>query len=103
MVSLRLQQMWLKQSQALNTEIGSIKAGTAVFETKLTFEGDTDDAHETVLAITDTTADRTITILDASGTIVITSSTDTLTNKTIALGSNTISGSLSQFNSESFR
>ena len=87
---------------ALNTEIGSIKAGTAVFETKLTFEGDTDDAHETVLAITDT-ADRTITIPDASGTIVITSSTDTLTNKTIALGSNTISGSLSQFNSAFFQ
>ena len=84
---------------ALNTEISAIKAGTAVFETKLTFEGDTDDAHETVLAITDPTADRTITIPDASGTIVITSSTDTLTNKTIALGSNTISGSLSQFNS----
>ena len=84
---------------ALNTEIGSIKAGTAVFETKLTFEGDTDDAHETVLQITDPTADRTITIPDASGTNVITSSTDTLTNKTIALGSNTISGSLSQFNS----
>ena len=68
---------------ALNTEIGSIKAGTAVFETKLTFEGDTDDAHETVLAITDPTADRTITIPDASGTIEITSSTDTLTNKTL--------------------
>ena len=84
---------------ALNTESGSIKAGTAVFETKLTFEGDTDDAHETVLAITDPTADRTITIPDASGTIVITSSTDTLTNKTIALGSNTITGSTSQFNS----
>ena len=71
---------------ALNTEISAIKAGTAVFETKLTFEGDTDDAHETVLAITDPTADRTISIPDASGTIVITSSTDTLTNKTIALG-----------------
>ena len=67
---------------ALNTEISAIKAGTAVFETQLTFEGDTDDAHETVLAITDPTADRTITIPDASGTIVITSSTDTLTNKT---------------------
>ena len=68
---------------ALNTEIGSIKAGTAVFETKLTFEGDTDDAHETVLAITDPTADRTITIPDASGTIVTTSATQTLTNKTL--------------------
>jgi hypothetical protein len=84
---------------AMNTEVSAIKAGTAVFETQLTFEGDTDDAHETVLAITDPTADRTITIPDASGTIVITSSTDTLTNKTIALGSNTITGSTSQFNS----
>ena len=68
---------------ALNTEISAIKAGTAVFETKLTFEGDTDDAHETVLAITDPTADRTITIPDASGTIVTTSATQTLTNKTL--------------------
>ena len=84
---------------AMNTEVTAIKAGTAVFETKLTFEGDTADAHETILAITDPTADRTITIPDASGTIVITSSTDTLTNKTIALGSNTISGTTSQFNS----
>ena len=67
---------------ALNTEIGSIKAGTAVFETKLTFEGDTDDAHETILAISDPTADRTITIPDASGTIVTTTATQTLTNKT---------------------
>ena len=68
---------------ALNTEISAIKAGTAVFETKLTFEGDTDDAHETVLAISDPTADRTITIPDASGTIVTTSATQTLTNKTL--------------------
>ena len=68
---------------ALNTEISAIKAGTAVFETQLTFEGDTDDAHETVLAITDPTADRTITIPDASGTIVTTAATQTLTNKTL--------------------
>ena len=68
---------------ALNTEISAIKAGTAVFETQLTFEGDTDDAHETVLAIADPTADRTITIPDASGTIVTTAATQTLTNKTL--------------------
>jgi len=67
---------------AMNTEVTAIKAGTAVFETKLTFEGDTDDAHETILAITDPTADRTITIPDASGTIVTTTATQTLTNKT---------------------
>jgi hypothetical protein len=68
---------------AMNTEVSAIKAGTDVFETKLTFEGDTDDAHETILAITDPTADRTITIPDASGTIVTTTATQTLTNKTL--------------------
>ena len=66
----------------LNTEVTAIKAGTATFETKITFEGDTADAHETVLAITDPTADRTITFPDASGTIVTTAATQTLTNKT---------------------
>ena len=67
---------------AMNTEVSAIKAGTAVFETKLTFEGDTADAHETILAITDPTADRTITFPDASGTVVTTAATQTLTNKT---------------------
>ena len=62
---------------ALNTEIGSIKAGTAVFETKLTFEGDTDDAHETVLAITDPTADRTITLPNETGTLITSASAAT--------------------------
>ena len=37
----------------MNTEVTAIKNGTAVFETIITFEGDTADAHETVLAITD--------------------------------------------------
>ena len=68
---------------AMNTEVTVIKDGSAVFETKITFEGDTADAHETVLAIADPTADRTITIPDASGTIVTTAATQTLTNKTL--------------------
>tara|TARA_B100000424_G_scaffold95457_1_gene71780 strand:- start:357 stop:1277 length:921 start_codon:yes stop_codon:yes gene_type:complete len=68
---------------AMNTEVTAIKDGSAVFETKITFEGDTADAHETVLAIADPTADRTITIPDASGTIVTTAATQTLTNKTL--------------------
>ena len=68
---------------ALNSEITSIKAGTAVFETQLTFEGDTADAYETILAITDPTADRTITFPDATGTVVTTTATQTLTNKTL--------------------
>ena len=67
----------------MNTEVNAIKAGTAVFETKLTFEGDTDDAHETILQITDPTADRVITFPDATGTVVTTTATQTLTNKTL--------------------
>ena len=67
----------------MNTEVTAIKAGTAVFETKITFEGDTADGNETVLAITDPTADRTITFPDATGTVVTTTATQTLTNKTL--------------------
>ena len=67
----------------MNTEVTAIQAGTATFETKITFEGATDDAHETILAITDPTADRTITFPDATGTVVTTTATQTLTNKTL--------------------
>ena len=68
---------------AMNTEVTAIKNGTAVFETKITFEGATADAHETILAITDPTADRTITFPDASGTVATTTATETFTNKTL--------------------
>lgn len=37
----------------------------------LTFEGTTDDAFETTLAVTDPTADRTATLPDATGTVVL--------------------------------
>jgi len=67
----------------MNTEVTAIKAGTATFETKITFEGATDDGNETILAITDPTADRTITFPDATGTVVTTTATQTLTNKTL--------------------
>ena len=75
---------------AINTEIAALKAGTSVFETKLTFEGATDDAYETVLAITDPTADRTITFPNATGTVSLLTATETLTNKTLT--SPTITG-----------
>ena len=68
---------------AMNTEVTAIKNGTAVFETKITFEGATADDHETILAITDPTADRTITFPDASGTVATISATETFTNKTL--------------------
>ena len=41
----------------------------------ITFEGDTDDAHETRFTITDPTADRTITFPDATGTVVVSAAT----------------------------
>ncbi len=50
-----------------------VKDGTATFQTAagspLVFEGATADAHETTFAITDPTADRTITFPDASFTV----------------------------------
>ncbi|MDP2218544.1 MAG: hypothetical protein Q8J68_14800 [Methanolobus sp.] len=47
------------------------------------FEGATYDAHQTFLAITDPTADRTWTILNVSDTFVGLVASQTLTNKTL--------------------
>ena len=49
----------------------------------IVFEGATADAFETTLAVTDPTADRTVTIPDATTTLVGTDTTQTLTNKTL--------------------
>jgi hypothetical protein len=82
----------------MNTEVTGIKTGATTFESQITFEGATDDAYETTLAVTDPTADRTITFPDASGTVATTAATQTFTNKTIDLGNNTLTGSLAEFN-----
>ena len=68
---------------AMNTEIAALKAGTSVFETKIVFEGDTDDAYETTLVVTDPTADRTITLPNLTGTVSLLTATETLQNKTL--------------------
>jgi len=68
------------------------------FGSSITFEGATADSYETVLQVTDPTADRTITFQDATGTVVLRDSTDTLTNKSISLGSNTVTSTLAQLN-----
>jgi hypothetical protein len=75
------------------------------FGSSIVFEGSTADGNETTLQVTDPTGDRTITLPDASGTVALTSditvsasSTNTFSNKTIALGSNTVSGTISDFN-----
>jgi len=65
----------------------------------LVFEGATADAHETTWAFVDPTADRVITVPNATDTLIGKSTTDTLTNKTIDLDSNTLTGSMSEFNS----
>ena len=54
------------------------------------FEGATDDANETILAVTDPTADRTITFPDATGTVAL---TDNLTSY-LPLTGGTITGNI---------
>ena len=68
---------------AMNTEIAALKAGTSVFETKIVFEGATDDANETTLVVADPSADRTITLPNLTGTVSVLDATETLTNKTL--------------------
>ena len=79
-----------------------------IFSTNITFEGSTADSFETTLAITDPTADRTITLPNATDTLVGKATTDTLTNKTINSNANTLhidlddlgtfTGTLAEFN-----
>ncbi len=57
--------------------------GTQTVTGNLIFEGATDDGNETTLAITDPTADRTITVPDRSGTIITSGDTGTVTSTMI--------------------
>ena len=65
----------------------------------LVFEGATDDAYETTWAFVDPTADRIITVPNATDTLIGKATTDTLTNKSVDLDANTLTGSMSEFNS----
>jgi hypothetical protein len=77
----------------------SAPAAVGTFDTSIVFEGATADDYETTLAVTDPTADRTITLPNATGTVVLKDTTDTLTNKSISLTTNTITGTKAEFNS----
>ena len=57
------------------TELATFVAGIEIQGSNpvITFEGSTADAFETLLHITDPTADRTITLPDATGTVALTS------------------------------
>jgi len=62
---------------------GNLEIGTTG---SLSFEGATGDGFETTIAVTDPTADRTITLPDTTGTIVTTGDTGTVTSTMIADG-----------------
>jgi len=56
------------------------------------FEGATADAYETTLAVTDPTADRTITLPNVSGTVITTGNLSDITDIGVFTGSITIEG-----------
>jgi cytoskeletal protein CcmA (bactofilin family) len=72
--------------------------GTVSVPTSIEFEGSTADANETILTVTNPTADRTITLPDATGTVSLVTGSETLQNKTINLSNNTLTGTAAQFN-----
>jgi hypothetical protein len=66
----------------------------AVFnDGSVVFEGATANNFETTLAVTDPTADRTITLPDRTGTVITTGDTGTVTNTMLANSAITINGS----------
>lgn len=67
---------------ALDSTYSPTFAGLTINGSSITFEGATADAYETTLAVTDPTADRTLTLPNATDTLVGKATTDTFTNKT---------------------
>jgi len=63
-------------SATLSTNVGFTAAG-------IIFEGDSSNAHETTLGVTNPTKDNTITLPDSSGDVILTTAIQTLTNKTL--------------------
>jgi hypothetical protein len=60
--------------------------------TGLFFEGATDDNFETLLTVTDPTADRTITLPNVTGTVITTGNLSDITDIGVFTGSITIEG-----------
>jgi len=60
--------------------------GSQTIKANLVFEGSTDDNNETTLAITNPTADRTITLPDTTGTVVTTGDTGSVSSTMITDG-----------------
>ena len=62
----------LSIGQDVATSASVTFAGLTLNAGSMVFEGATADSHETTLAVTDPTADRTITLPDATGTVALT-------------------------------
>lgn len=60
-----------------NGVVNATVSSTPTFTTSITFEGATADDYETVLQVSDPTADRTITLPNSSGTVALTSDVPT--------------------------
>ena len=74
---------------AIGQDVASSSAPTFAGLTlngNIVFEGATADAFETTLAVTDPTADRTVTFPDVSGTVITTGDTGSVTSTMIADG-----------------
>lgn len=67
-------------SSATNGVTWSAPQAVGEFGSSITFEGSTANAFETVVQVTDPTADNTITLPDASGTVALTSDITSLQN-----------------------
>ena len=72
-----------KLALAGGTMTGNLNLGEDVV---LTFEGATDNAHETTLTVVDPTADRTLSLPNATGTLVSSGDTGSVTSAMIADG-----------------
>ena len=70
-----------KLDTAGGTMTGNLHMGV---NADISFEGDTDNAYETTLTVTDPTADRTITFPNVTGTVVTTGDTGTVATAMIA-------------------
>ena len=93
------------QTLTNKTFTSPVITGAVFNDGSVVFEGATANDFETTLAITDPTADRTITFPDSTGTVALTSditvtasSTTTFTNKSLALSTNTVTGTLAELN-----
>tara|TARA_R100000687_G_C6412159_1_gene146968 strand:- start:25 stop:393 length:369 start_codon:yes stop_codon:yes gene_type:complete len=67
------------------TELATFVAGIKIDGSNpvITFEGSTADAYETLLHITDPTADRTITLPDAAGTVSLIDNASAVISNTV--------------------